>query len=149
MRKTAKKLLVTPSKKTHIQLFRHILSGGVAFSFDVSLLYILTEFVHVHYLLATIMGFSVGLIITYLLSILWIFDERQKENKSIEIIIFIFIGIIGLAFTSFFMWLFTSVLMLHYLFSKVFTTVIVFVWNFVAKKKILFTKKQQQMPRQV
>ncbi|MEI8086723.1 MAG: GtrA family protein [Paludibacter sp.] len=136
-----KKVLFGKANNAYIQLFRYLFAGGTAFLADVSILYLLTEYAHIHYLLSSLAGFSAGLTITYLMSIFWIFDEKSKNNKAVELTIFIIIGTIGLGLTSLFMWLFTSLLLLHYLFSKILTTAIVFVWNFVAKKQILFTKK--------
>ena len=136
-----KKIVLGKAQNAYIQIFRYLFAGGIAFLADVSILYLLTEYAHVHYLLSSLAGFSAGLTITYLMSIYWIFDEKSKNNKAVELTIFIIIGTIGLGLTSLFMWLFTSLLLLHYLFSKILTTAIVFVWNFVAKKQILFTKK--------
>ena len=136
-----KKLVKGKAQNTYIQLFRHSFAGGIAFVVDVSILFLLTEYAHVHYLLSSLIGFSIGLIITYLLSTLWIFDERRTQNKALEMSIFGLIAIVGLSLTWFFMWLFTSFFTLHYILSKILTTAIVFVWNFLAKKGILFTKK--------
>jgi putative flippase GtrA len=140
MKNSYYKLFKEPTKNAFIQLFRYFFSGGIAFVVDISILFLLTEYLGVHYLLAASLGFSVGLIITYLLSIHWIFDERRIDKKTLEISIFAIIGLVGLVLTSGFMWLFTSVLLLHYLLSKILTTGIVMCWNFVAKKFILFTK---------
>ncbi|MEA4852531.1 MAG: GtrA family protein [Paludibacter sp.] len=140
MRNSFYKLFKVPTKNAYIQLFRYCFSGGIAFVVDFCILFLLTEYFAVHYLLAASLGFLAGLIITYLLSVFWIFDERRVEKKTLEITIFVTIGLVGLLLTSAFMWLFTSVLLLHYLFSKILTTGIVMGWNFVAKKFILFSK---------
>ncbi|NLI72734.1 MAG: GtrA family protein [Bacteroidales bacterium] len=125
----------------YVQLFRYLLSGGTAFLMDIGLMILLKEVFGVHYLTASIIGFIVGLIFTYILSIRWIFDERRLANKWNELAIFALIGVVGIGLTWFFMKLFTSILLLYYVFSKVLTTVIVSLWNFGAKKLILFTKK--------
>lgn len=134
------KFLNQPTGNIFIQLLRYFVSGGVAFVVDFSLLYILTEFVGLHYRLSTIIAFTVGLLITYLFSVLWVFDNRRFKNAKVEISIFAFIGIVGLLLTSFFMWFFTDKLSTHYMLSKVFTTIIVFLWNFIMKKLTLFPK---------
>lgn len=144
MKNKVNRLFIKSTSNVFIQLFRHIFSGAIAFTLDFSLLYLLTEYAHLHYLLSTICGFLVGLITTYLLSIKWVFNQRRAKNKTIELLIFCFIGIIGLVFTYGFMWFFTSVLMLYYLVSKIITTIIVFGWNFIARKTILFTAKNQK-----
>ena len=134
------KYLNQPTGNILIQLLRYFVSGGVAFVVDFSLLYILTEFVGLHYRLSTVIAFTVGLLITYLFSILWVFDSRRFKNAKLEITIFAFIGVVGLLLTSFFMWFFTDKLNVHYMLSKVFTTIIVFLWNFIMKKLTLFPK---------
>ena len=136
-----KKIATGKTNNTYIQLIRYLFAGGVAFVVDVSILYVLTEFAHIHYMISSTISFTVGLIISYLISILWVFDEKRIEKKTVELTVFAAIGGVGLVLTSSFMWLFTSILLLHYLFSKILTTAIVFLWNFLAKKRILFTKK--------
>jgi putative flippase GtrA len=102
---------------------------------------LLKEVFQVHYLVAATVGFIVGLTYTYLLSINWIFDERRLKNKWNELLIFTIIGIFGIGLTLFFMKFFTDILLSHYVLSKVLTTIIVSLWNFAAKKLLLFTKK--------
>lgn len=119
---------------------RYVVAGGVAFTVDFVLLWLLTEHIGVHYLLSTVIAYSVGLGITYLLSVYWIFNERSTRNWVVELTIFALIGIIGLGLTSLSMWFLTDRLQIHYLLSKIVTTGVVFIWNFIAKKFILFKK---------
>jgi putative flippase GtrA len=42
------------------------------------------------------------------------------------------------------MWLLADKAGIHYLVSKVITTVLVFIWNFIAKKTILFSKADEK-----
>jgi len=129
-----------------IQIIRYLIAGGVAFMVDFALLYLLTDIFNVYYLTSSRISFSVGLIITYLFSIFWVFDKRRINNRKIEFLIFAIIGIIGFILTDLFMKFFTENLFQKfeyaYLFSKILTTMIVFVWNFIAKKIILFTKQR-------
>lgn len=120
-----------------------MVSGGVAFVVDASLLYILTEWLGLHYLLSTLLSYSVGLLITYAFSILWVFDYRSLESRALEFSVFAVIGVMGLGLTSLCMWLFTSGLGFHYLWSKIITTIIVFVWNFIMKKFLLFRRRKK------
>jgi len=136
-----KKIATGKTNNTYIQLIRYLFAGGVAFIVDVSILYVLTEFAHIHYMISSTISFTIGLIISYLISILWVFNEKRIEKKTVELTVFAAIGGVGLILTSSFMWFFTSILLLHYLFSKILTTAVVFIWNFLAKKRILFTKK--------
>lgn len=121
-----------------VQLFRHTISGVVAFSMDFTLLCFLKEIIGWNYQIATICGYSIGILITYLFSTKWIFHNRKFKNKSVELLLFITLNLIGLAINSLFMWLFTSVGGIYYLYSKILTTGIVYFWNFFSKKITLF-----------
>jgi putative flippase GtrA len=131
------------SNNIYIQLFRYFFAGGIAFIVDASILYTLTHYFNVYYLVSSVISYSVGLLITYFFSIYWIFDERRTKNRNIEFGFFTIIGISGLLLTTFFMWFFTNKLGLFYMFSKICTTILVFGWNFILKKKFLFTKRHK------
>ncbi len=120
------------------EFIKYFISSAVALSIDFSLLYLLTEFVKIHYLLSAVISFISGVITIYLLSIMWVFKERKIENRKKEFIIFTIIGVIGLAINSIGMWMFTEKLHFHYLKSKILITAFVFMWNFTARKFILF-----------
>ncbi len=137
-----RKLLKGQSGDIRIQAFRYLISGGTAFLIDTGLLALLTElFGQEHLLLWTAIAFLTGLLVTYLFSILWVFDNRSMKSRTAEVAIFVLIGVVGLGFTELLMWLFAQKAGLHYLLSKIITTVIVFIWNFVAKKLLLFRSK--------
>lgn len=136
-------ILKKPSGKLWVQLFRYLVSGGIAFVVDAGTLTLLTEFFGSGLLLLwTAISFGIGLAITYLFSILWVFDNRSMANRNAELLIFALIGISGLGLTELLMWVFAGKCMLHYLIAKIITTVIVFIWNFAAKKLILFRNKK-------
>lgn len=142
LRRCIEKLLKGPSGDLRIQAFRYFISGGTAFLADTGLLALLTElFGREHLLLWTGIAFAVGLAITYLFSILWVFDRRSMKSRTAEITVFVLIGLVGLGLTELLMWLLAQQAGLHYLLSKIVTTALVFVWNFAAKKLLLFRSR--------
>ena len=142
LRRLIDKLLKGPSGDLRIQAFRYLISGGTAFLVDTALLTLLTEcFGREHLLLWTCIAFAAGLVITYLFSILWVFDNRSMKSRTAEITVFVLIGVIGLGLTELLMWFLAQKAGLHYLLSKIVTTVLVFVWNFAAKKLLLFRNR--------
>ncbi len=135
---TLEKLLKNETNNTFIQLFRYTFVGGFAFIIDFSLLFVLTEYAGIHYLVSAAIALTAGLIINYFLSILWVFDKRKLVNKSVEFTLFAAIGIIGLGLNELFIWVFTEFAGLYYLLSKIVSTAIVYLWNFFARKFTLF-----------
>ncbi len=132
------KLLKSQTDNTLIQLFRYTFVGGVAFIVDFSLLFIFTDFFGIYYLISAALAFLLGLTTNYILSIVWVFNKRTLKNRWLEFGIFSSIGIIGLGFNEFIIWFFTEYVYFHYLQSKIVSTVFVYLWNFFARKFILF-----------
>jgi putative flippase GtrA len=131
------KVALEPSG-TLLQLCRYSMVGGVAFTIDISTLYLMTRWLHVYYLASAAGAFVLGLIVNYVLSINYVFDRRTIHNKYAEFSLFAVIGIVGLGFNEAFLYLFTGLLGVHYLFSKALTAGLGYTWNFFARKYTLF-----------
>jgi putative flippase GtrA len=136
-----KKFFVEPTNNFLIQLFRATFVGGIATLVDFGILYFLTEKIRIYYIISAIIAFLFGLIVNYYLSIHWIFHTEKFVNKWAEFGAFGMIGIIGLGLNVFFIWIFTETYHLYYLFSKVLATFLVFAWNFIARKYLVFYSK--------
>ena len=133
------KLFIEKTDNTLIQLLRYTFVGGIAFVVDFTSLYLLTEFAGLHYLHSAAIAFILGLIINYILSILWVFKSRAVNKKIIEFTIFVIIGIVGLGLNIIIIWFFTDRFSIDFLYySKLISTAIVYFWNFLARKYILY-----------
>ena len=132
------KLFIEKTDNTLIQLFRYTFVGGVSFVGDFGSLFLLTKIAGLHYLLSATIAFTIGLSINYILSILWVFKSKTINNRSLEFLIFAVIGIVGLVLNVLIIWFSTEQLNIFYLHSKLISTAIVYFWNFLARKYILY-----------
>jgi len=132
-------LLFAKSDKTSTQLLRYVFVGGIAYAVDFACLYFLTDIIRIHYLISAAAAFIAGLLTNYTLSIFWVFFRRTLTSKQMEFLIFAVIGLVGLGLNEGIIWFFTDFVHFHYLISKVFSAIVVFFWNFFARKKILFS----------
>ncbi len=131
-------LLVEKTSNPWLQLFRYTFVAGVALVADFSVLFCCTEFLGIHYLISAAFGFLVGLTTNYLLSVLWVFTNRNIQNRKMEFLFFALIGIVGLGLNEVFLWFFTEIVGFHYLISKIIATILGYFWNFGARKFLLF-----------
>jgi putative flippase GtrA len=129
------------ANKTSMQLLRYAFVGGLAFLVDFGTLFILTEYVHVHYLVSAAIAFIFGLTVNYILSVKWVFNIRTVGNRWLEFLLFALIGLVGLGLNELFLWIITEILAIYYLISKIITTIIVYFWNFFDRKYLLFNNK--------
>jgi len=133
------KQLFLSTQRLTPELMKYTIVGGMAFGIDFFILYMLTRYLNVHYLISAAIGFSIGLIFNYVLSILWVFSKRSVLNKTKEFLIFALIGVAGLCLNEIFLFIFTESFGYHYMVSKLFTTALVYIWNFTVRRYFLFS----------
>ena len=115
------------------QILKFGLVGGTAFVIDYVLLYFCTEFLHIHYLISSIISFTVSVIFNYILSIKWIFDVKKKQDVK-DFVIFIILSVIGLGINSLIMYVMVEKFGVYYMLSKIVSTAVVMVYNFITRK---------------
>lgn len=135
--------LIGKTNSVKIQLFRYLWVGGLAFIVDYGCLFLFTDIFSIDYLVSAAIAFLLGLIVNYLLSTIWVFNDSRLNNKMAEFAVFTSIGLVGLFLNEVVIYLFCEIIGLHYMISKLCSTAIVFFWNFFARKIILFTKTKK------
>ena len=134
-----KGIFISPTTNGFLQFFRYVFVGGIATIADWGTLYVLTEYAKINHLISAVIAFIIGLIVNFVLSKLLVFNANEaKTNKLMEFIGYAIIGVIGLGITELIMYLFTNQMNLHYMLSKAIATIIVLIWNYIARRKILY-----------
>lgn len=132
------KLFKDGTDNLFLQFFRYGFVGGFSFLVDFFLLYFFCDFCGIYYLISAVLSFIISLIVNYILSTYWVFNKNKLNNKVLEFNLFALIGIVGLVFTEILLYLFTDVLGMYYLVSKIFSTIIVLFWNFFARRVMFY-----------
>ncbi len=109
--------------------------GAITFLFDYGLLYLLTEYIGLSYLLSSALAFSVAVVINYILCQRFVFAGAKNGVKQLTL--FAITSVIGLGINQLCMWAFVECVSMHYMLAKIFATGIVTVWNYVTKKFVL------------
>ena len=139
-----RKIFKAPTDSVYIQIFRYILSGSVACVVDYSALVTLTQVFKLYYLTSAAIAFMLGAAVSYVLNITWVFDQRAFSDRRMEALLFFSIGIAGLFLNHYCIQFFTEAVKLHYLGSKVISTIAVFTVNFTARKFLLFRQNDAE-----
>lgn len=135
-----KGLFLQPTTNGFLQFFRYAFVGGFASLVDWGLLF-LFETLGLHYLAAAVVGFVGGLVTNFLLSKKLVFQaEEARVQVGGEFIGYAVIGLIGLGITMMLMYLLTDLCHLYFMLSKIIATFIVLVWNYLARKILLYRR---------
>ena len=141
--------LKIPNNKNIIgQFLRYFVTGGLAFIVDFGLFALSLYHFEVHYLISNLIGLMAGNVVNYLLSIGWVFSsEKRKMEKQriLEIIVFVLISLFGMGLNEFLMYLSVEVFVVQEMISKIVAAIIVLLYNFLARKFILFKKHEDEI----
>lgn len=134
------------------QILKFGIVGVIAFVVDFGIFTILANGFDVHYLMANFFGFSVSVVVNYLLSMKYVFSRQEDANKKTEFVVFVILSVLGLGLNELIIYacvdlIYESWIALHTWISldfakmtgKIIATGIVMVYNFITRK--LFIEK--------
>jgi len=123
-------------KKLSIQFAKYFGVAGIGYTIDFGTMVLLKEVFHVHYLTSATIGFILGLVIVYALSSRYVFGASKLSSRRREFVLFALIGVVGLGILNLLMWLLTDSLHIDYMLSKILATIVVYMWNFFARRAL-------------
>jgi putative flippase GtrA len=116
-------------------------AGSLAFLSDFSVFMALTKGFAIHYLVANAAGFCVGLTVSYLLCVRWVFTHRTYGVARVELPVFLGISLIMLCVGEVIILTLVEVAALTPTIAKIVMTGMVFLGNFSLKKLLLFRRR--------
>jgi putative flippase GtrA len=148
-----KKIFVAQNDSSFVQFLRYALVGGAAAFVDISVYTMLSSPFHINPILSNTVSFTFGLFVNYFMSRNWVF-QKQSHNLAKDFLLFAVIGIMGLFLSNFILYILINrnilSLILRAIFmsgsddfirftAKLIAVFIVLFWNFIARKKIVFS----------
>ncbi|NTW27675.1 MAG: GtrA family protein [Candidatus Moranbacteria bacterium] len=124
------------TSKSLRQFFKYLVCGGAATVSDMSVLFVLNYLLGINHLIAAGFGFGVGVATNYSLNKVLVFKSNGKVKK--EFPLFVLIGLGGLAWTEFILWMLVDKFDLNVMLAKMVAVVLVLNWNFFMRKRFVF-----------
>jgi putative flippase GtrA len=128
-------------------LVKYGFASAMALMLDYGLLILLNKFYGIPYLAAAAIGFAAGLGLIYILSVYYVFSGRRRLSSGPELLGFLVTGAIGLLLNEALMGFFVETLLLSVPLAKVPTAGFVFMFNFLARRAMLFTPETKVQGR--
>jgi len=119
---------------------RYLAASALALGIDFGTYSGLIRLGGVHYLVAAPVGFGLGLAVIYGLSVRWVFGHRRLADARAEFALFALIGLAGMGMNQLVLYAAVERWALSYELAKLASAAIVFGFNFMLRKLLLFTR---------
>ena len=131
------------------EVLRFAVAGAAGFAVELLALILLKEKLGLDTLIATPIAFLLSVIVNYMICVFWVFDGARDQGRKNQAA-FLLTSVIGLLLNELFMFLFRviwgedtvlftvfSFTVSLYVLNKVISTILVMIWNYFTKRKIL------------
>lgn len=125
------------TKKAILRFAKYSATGIITFFFDLSLLFIFTDLLNIHYILSAIIAFIVALSINYQISKRYVFYGSLRSDLA-GYIFFLLIGLVGIIIITISLYVFVDILHLHYITSRIIIASVVGIWNYLMNLYVNF-----------
>lgn len=130
-------------KMSLLQRARFCIAGGVGVSAGYVVLYSLTEFAHVWYILSSIVASIINCLIDFFLQKYWAFHNKDKKHLRKQLNAYMLMYFALFAINTEFLYILVSHFHVYYLFAQIVLTLILSAISYVATCAI-FSKKRKR-----
>lgn len=131
------------NKKAGKELVKYFLVGLFGICVNILILYSVTEFFKIHYLISASIAFTVAGFQTFMLDKIWTFQESVSNNFLKELTYFSCFGGIAFLIGIFSVYIFTNFLELYYIFGQLFAILITGSFTFTCNELWTFKKRKR------
>lgn len=129
------------SKPFITQAIKFAIVGAIGTIINLTILYTLTEFFHLHYILSEVIAFIVASLNNYILDKIWAFKEKINEKVIKKYFQFILISVLALTINISVLLILVEFFYIWYIFAELVAICFGFFVNFFGNK--IFTFKNR------
>ncbi|SPF37040.1 membrane hypothetical protein [Syntrophobacter sp. SbD1] len=137
MRELLRKLITIGYGKRFI-IAKYLVSGTTAASVHLGLVWVLTHYLGVHYLLSSTIGFSLAVCVGFTLQKFWTFENPSLIHMPSQVAKYLGVGVTNLGINAIMMFILVDKFSFWYLFSQVIACGAVTFSNFVVYTLFIF-----------
>lgn len=122
------------------EFFKFAIVGGMGTVWTILILYLLTEFAGIYYIMSATLAFLFAMTHNFVLNKIWTFKEKIRANIKSKYIKFAIVSVVALGVNLSFLYIFTEFLGIYYLISQVLAIGVALIINFLGSKIWAFSK---------
>ena len=123
------------------QVLKYLIAGGFVVTVNLSVLYTLTDFFGVYYLISTVCSFLVSFCVSFFLQKLWTFNDRDisKMRAAKQMTLYLCLQGSGLVMNATLMYVFVEYAHMWYIASQAIISFLIAIGSFLVSRRFIFT----------
>lgn len=127
-------------------IVRYFISGGSSFGTNIIVLYLLTEYLKVYYLVSAVLSFLIAFVVSFFMMKHWTFQDVSTDGVHKQMSAYLGVALMNLLLNTALVYLFVEYMGIWYIFSQVAASLIIAVSSFFIYKYLIFAKVPLQTP---
>ncbi|MDD4333136.1 MAG: GtrA family protein [Patescibacteria group bacterium] len=119
-------------------IIKYIISGGIATTVDLGLLYFFTDIFKIWYLASATFAFVIAFFVSFSLQKFWTFRENSREKIIQQLSLYLITGLINLGINAAGMYILVDILNLWYILAQIIMGGVVAIGSFLVYKFVIF-----------
>ncbi|MEK7208366.1 MAG: GtrA family protein [Patescibacteria group bacterium] len=129
-----------PFLRRYARAWRYLAAGGSAAAVDLGLLYALTEWFGLHYLLSAVVAFVVAFCVSFFLQKFWTFEDHSVERVHAQIVLYFVVAAANLGLNTLLMFLLVEKLGFWYFAAQLIAGALIACESFFISRHIVFNR---------
>lgn len=125
----------------YAKVVRFLISGGTATLTNLILLYVLTDFVRLWYVVSAIVAFVVAFFVSFILQKFWTFRDLSQENIHRQAVIYFLAALFNLCLNTVLLYVLVEYFGVHYMIAQFFVSAAIAIENYFIYQCLIFNRR--------
>jgi putative flippase GtrA len=120
------------------KIFRFLISGGAAAGTNLFILYAVTEWFGIWYLLSSVIAFIIAFFVSFVLQKYWTFKDHSTDMIHRQMVIYFAYALLGVLVNTLFVYIFVEIFGIHYFVAQFISSGLIAIANFFVYRFFIF-----------
>lgn len=130
--------IAAPYARRYARVLRYLVAGGTAAFVDLGILYLLTDWFGMHYLLSATLAFVIAFCVSFFLQKFWTFGDETRDRMHAQATVYFVIAVANVFANLGLMYLLVDVFGIWYMLAQIFVGAAIACYSFLIYRTFVF-----------
>ena len=127
--------------ETHYQMLKYLCVGGVVVAINVSVLYSLTEFLRIYYLISAALAFCVAFLVSFFLQKSFTFKDASTDRVASQMALYLSLQLANLCANMVLLYALVEYLGIWYILAELIVGLVLAIATFIISRRFIFVRQ--------